>query len=141
MSQPPSKTAAFSARGQPEELGVLFRIIERINRDHSPLVLVPILISIDTAQTLTNWLNQASTFCHIWILLVRKADIGEAFLLLCQKSSLIYYSEQNNSALNRIESSPNTAYHDAIRVERSDIMNSLKIEEALAMEVSITAFN
>jgi len=135
-----SKAAALSVRSQLEDINVLIKILDRINRHHAPLdaEILPILISVaDTAQTLTNWFDQAGTFCHSWILFLRKADIEEAFGLLHQKCNLLvlYYSERNNRTLNRIESSLNTPYRDAIG--RSDIMGSPESEKSGAKEDAV----
>ena len=112
-------TATFLAKSQLEELHVLLKILERIEKNHAPSdseVLVPVLISIaKIVQTLENWFGPSSTIRLQWNLIAHKADIEEELKLLRQKYNLLafYYSERNNSALNRIESRLNTRHHAA----------------------------
>jgi hypothetical protein len=140
-----SKTSQFSAGSQLEDLNVLLKILDCINSHHTPLdheVLVPVLISIaETAQTLSNWFLQTSTFYRNWVFFFRKADIQGGYRLLRQKCNFLvfYYSERNNRALNRIESSLNTQYHAASGC--LDSMDAPKSNEGRAMEVGITVFN
>ena len=103
-------TATFLAKSQLEELHILLKILERIEKHHSPSdteLLVPVLISIaNTVQTLENWFGPSSTIRLQWNLIAHKADIEEALRLLRRQYNLLafYYTEQNYSALSRIES-------------------------------------
>ncbi|KAL9074667.1 MAG: hypothetical protein Q9157_004296 [Trypethelium eluteriae] len=96
-------------RSQLEDLRIILKILDRIQTQQSSYdadILVPSLIGIaDTAQTLSNWLNQPSLMRQKWTYILRKVEIEEAFCLLHRKCQLLvfYYCERNNSALNHIE--------------------------------------
>ena len=125
-------TATFLAKSQLEELHVLLKILERIQKHHSSSdteFLVPVLISIaNIVQTLENWLGPSSTIRLQWNLIAHKADIEEALRLLRQKCNLLafYYSERNSSALDRIESSL-SAHHHAAPGSSADMSSPVSI--------------
>ena len=142
-------TATFLAKSQLEELHVLLKILERIGKHHSlsdTEFLVPVLISIaNTVQTLENWFAPSSTIWLRWNLIAHKADIEEALRLLRQKYNLLafYYSERNNSALNRIESRLNT-HHHATLGSSTDMASTVSISllciessSSLTLEISL----
>lgn len=113
------RTASFLAKSQLEELHVLLKILERVEKHHSPSdteLLVPVLISIvNTVQILENWFSALSKLRLQLNLIAHNGDIEEALRLLRRKYNLLafYYTERNSSALNRIESSLNAHSHAA----------------------------
>lgn len=135
------KTATFLARSQLEELQVLLKILDRIEEHHSPSdteLLVPLLISIaDAVQTLQNWFDPSSTLRLKWNLIAHQFGIEEEFRLLRQKYNLLvfYYSERNNCALSRIESTLNAHHHAALGSSGS--MSSPKTQDSPTLEVSL----
>ena len=123
-------TASFLAKSQLEELHLLLRILERIEKHNSSSdteLLVPVLISIaNTVQALENWFSPPSTVWLQWNLIAHKADIEEALRLLRRKYRLLafYYTERNHSALSRIESSLK-AHNKAVPGSSADMLSSV----------------
>ena len=133
------KNAPSLTKSHLEDLNVLLKTLDFIKEQQShsnTTILIPVLISItNTVQTLSNWFNQANTHLRWLTLVVRKVDIAEAFQLLRHKCNLLilYFSQQNNSILNRIESRFIAQNLNATGPSRR--MNSLKVQDTPAVEV------
>ena len=134
------KTSTSFANSQLEELQVLLEILDRIQRHHSPSDiedLVPVLISIaDTTQVLRNWFEPPETLRQKLNLIAHQSEIEERFRRLREKYNLLvlYYSERNNCALDRIESSLNARHHMA--ANPTETMGSPQSENGLTSTVS-----